>query len=102
MKQLNKIEFKDFIADGIAVVDVWAAWCGPCRAFAPVFEKFAEKYGDIARFAKLNFDENPDTAAEYRINAIPTICFFKNGELKDKIVGLCGEEELKASLDRLK
>jgi thioredoxin 1 len=73
--------------DKLVVVDFWAPWCGPCRAIAPVFEELAEAYGTQAVIGKCNVDENTDLPATYGIRNIPTILFFKNGEVVDKQVG---------------
>jgi thioredoxin 1 len=82
--------FEDEIggSDGVAMVDFWATWCGPCRIVAPVVEQLADEYGERGlRVGKLDVDENPQTAARYGVRSIPTILFFKDGELVDRLVG---------------
>ena len=75
-------------ADGLTMVAVWAVWCGPCRMVAPVVEELATEYGEQGlRVGKLDVDENPQTAARYGIRSIPTILFFRGGEVVDRIVG---------------
>lgn len=75
---LNEENFETFVsADGIAVVDFWAAWCGPCRTFAPVFEKAAAAHADI-RFGKVNTEEQPGIAGAFDIQAIPTLMVFRD------------------------
>lgn len=69
------------------LVDFWAAWCGPCRAVAPVLEQIAEEQDGKLRIAKLNVDENPNIAAEYRITSIPAMKVFKGGEEVLEIIG---------------
>ncbi len=69
------------------LVDFWAEWCGPCRALAPIVEAIAEQYAGAARVAKLNVDDNPLVMQRYRIEAIPTLILFQDGEEKDRIDG---------------
>ena len=76
------------------VVDFWATWCGPCRMVAPVITKLAEKYDGKITVGKCDVEENEDIAAEFGIRNIPTILFFKGGEVVDKIVGAQGEAKL--------
>ena len=69
------------------VVDFWATWCGPCRMVGPIISKLAEKYDGKIVVGKCDVEENDDLAAEYGIRNIPTILFFKNGEVVDKLIG---------------
>lgn len=69
------------------LVDFWAEWCGPCRMVAPTVESIAKQYGPKLRVAKLNVDENNQTPGRYGILGIPTLLLFKNGEVKEQIVG---------------
>jgi thioredoxin 1 len=72
--------FEQTIGGGIVLLDVWASWCPPCRAFAPVFEAAAERHPDIV-FGKVNTEEEPELAAQLRIRSIPTVMAFKEGVL---------------------
>lgn len=83
------------------LVDFWAPWCGPCRMIAPVIEEIASEYEGKAKVVKLNTDENPSSASEYQITAIPTLLFFKNGRVEKEIVGVVSKEEIKKVLDEL-
>ncbi|MEW6570975.1 MAG: thioredoxin [Nitrospirota bacterium] len=88
-------------ADGLVVIDFWAAWCGPCRMISPTVEELAKEYGDKIKFMKLNTDENSEIATRYKIMGIPTIMFFRNGTKLDQIVGVVPKQQLKARIDSL-
>ncbi|MEE1023178.1 MAG: thioredoxin [Muribaculaceae bacterium] len=90
---------REAIESGKAVViDFWATWCGPCMKLGPVVEELAEKYGDKAVIGKLNVDENDEVSTEQRVRNIPTVLFFKDGELKSRSVGFVGLDELEKHL----
>jgi thioredoxin 1 len=72
--------FEQVVDKGVVVLDVWASWCPPCRAFAPVFDEAAERHPDII-FGKVNTEEEPELAAQLRIRAVPTLLAFKDGLL---------------------
>ncbi len=69
------------------LVDLWAEWCGPCRMIAPIIEEMSTEYEGRAKMVKLDVDENPMTPGKYGVRNIPTVLFFKNGEVVDKVVG---------------
>ncbi|HLG21268.1 MAG TPA: thioredoxin [Candidatus Manganitrophaceae bacterium] len=83
------------------MVDFWAAWCGPCRMIAPTIEELADEYAGKLKVCKLNTDENPDVAGRYQIMGIPTLLFFKDGKLVDKIVGAASKKQFKDKIDSL-
>ena len=83
------------------LVDFWAPWCGPCRMVAPIVDKLAGMYESRFKFCRLNVDENPQTAAKYRIMSIPTLIFFKNGEAADTVIGAVPERALQSKIDEL-
>lgn len=75
------------------VVDFWATWCGPCKMVSPVIEDLANEFEGKTSVCKLNVDEMPDIASQYKIMSIPTVMIFKNGEVIDKAVGVRTKEE---------
>lgn len=85
---------------GLTVVDVWAPWCGPCRMLAPIIDDLAGDPAVTARFVKLNSDENADTAVKYNVRSIPTLLFFKDGQLVDRTIGVQPKGELKKLVDK--
>ena len=86
---LTEQSFDEALAatQGLVMIDFWAAWCGPCRAIAPVLEQIAEASEGRVTLLKVNVDENPGLAARYAIRSIPTILFVKQGTVVDRIVG---------------
>jgi len=83
------------------LVDLWAPWCRPCLMVAPVVDSLAEKYNGRVKFCRLNIDENPRIAARYRIMSIPTLMFFKGGEVVDTVIGAVPERALQPKIDEL-
>jgi thioredoxin 1 len=81
-------------SDKPALVDLWAPWCGPCNAIAPLVEELAEEYKDKIKVAKLNVDDSPGTASNYGVRSIPTLLLFKDGAVQDTLIGLVGKERL--------
>jgi thioredoxin 1 len=82
------------------LVDFWAVWCGPCLRFAPVIEQIAKEYKGKLKVCKLNVDEARKTASSYGIMSIPTLAFFKNGKVVDKIVGALPKAELETTIKK--
>lgn len=88
-------------SDKPVLVDFWAPWCGPCRMLAPVLEEIAKQYAGKVKVAKLNTDENPVAPSRYRIAAIPTLLFFKDGQLAEQRVGIQSKRDIEKLLDGL-
>ncbi|HZL38329.1 MAG TPA: thioredoxin [Tepidisphaeraceae bacterium] len=84
--------------DGPVLVDCWAAWCGPCRSIAPSIEQLAAESKGRWTIAKLDVDQNPQTAQQFQISSIPTLLIFKNGKMVDRIVGLQSKPALEKRL----
>ncbi len=95
--ELSDADFADTIRQGKFVVDFWAAWCGPCRMIAPVLEQLASERTDI-RFAKLNVDHNKRTAAQFRVQGIPLLVFFQDGQERGRLVGAAPQSQIEAAI----
>ena len=87
--------------NAVVMVDFGATWCGPCKALAPVVEEIANEYEGRAAVCKADVEECSSTAARFRIRNVPTVLFFKNGELKDKSVGAVQKSTLTQKIDAL-
>lgn len=83
------------------VVDCWADWCAPCKAIEPIIESLAEEYGDKAFFGKLDVDSEREIALDYGISSIPTILFFRDGKVVDRVIGAVPEKQLEKKLKEI-
>lgn len=89
MSKVEVVTSKNFdeFVNGVAVVDYWASWCGPCKMLAPVLEQVADQLPTV-KFGKVNVDEENELANAAEVQAIPNVCIYKNGELVDRIIGV--------------
>jgi thioredoxin 1 len=87
--------------DSPLVIDLWAPWCGPCRAVGPIVEELADEFAGRIRVGKMNVDDCQSAAASFGVQAIPTILFFNKGEEVDRVVGAQGKEALQAKFESL-
>lgn len=103
MLNITKSNFeKEVISSEIPVVlDFWATWCGPCKMLSPVLDELAAEYSDRARICKVNVDDEPELSARFGIASIPTLIFFRNGEILKKTVGYREKDELEEMLKEL-
>ena len=100
--EINDSNYKEILESGKpVVVDFWAPWCGPCRSITPIIEDLAEVYADRAVIGKCDVDENDDMPSEFGVRNIPTLLFFKNGELVDRHVATITRDALVAKIDAL-
>ena len=101
--EFTDTNFKETALDkeGVAVVDFWAEWCGPCKMIGPIIEQLATEYDGKATIGKVNVDTNPETSMKYGIRSIPTILILKDGEVVDKHVGVTTKQVLAQKIDAL-
>jgi thioredoxin 1 len=85
--------------DSLVVVDCWAPWCGPCRMIGPVIDELSEQYDNVV-FGKLNTDDNFETSRKFQIMAIPTLLFFKNGELVERVTGVVPKDHIEGLIKK--
>ena len=106
MSNIDEIFTKDQLKEIInsitpTLVDFYATWCGPCKMQTPILHEFKEELGNKVNIVKVDVDQNPELASEYAVQSIPTLIMFKNGELKEKMVGLTTKATLSEMLIKL-
>ena len=94
--EITELEFENAVKNrqGLAMLDFWASWCGPCQMTGPALETVAEKMKDKVKIYKINIDDNHKLASELGVMSIPTMIIFKDGNEQDRIVGALGEAEI--------
>jgi thioredoxin 1 len=100
VKTVTDGDFGESVKSGLVLVDFWAEWCAPCRRLAPTVDQLAEDYNGRLTVAKMNVDENPVTPPNFMIRGIPTLLLFKDGDLKETIVGLADKSDLVRMIDK--
>lgn len=97
--ELNNDNYKEFVKEGVVLVDIWATWCNPCRTISPIVDKVSTDYQGKAKVGKLEADLNREIVSELGIRNIPTLLVYKDGEIVDRLVGSVQEEKITESLD---
>ena len=102
MNVIDENNFEQIISSkSVAMVDLWAAWCGPCRMLSPTVDDIAEEYAGRVEVGKCNVDDNEEIAGRFGVRSIPTLLFFKDGQLAEKTVGLVSKQEIETILNNL-
>ena len=100
VKTLTDADFGESVKSGVVLVDFWATWCAPCRRLAPTVDQLAEEYSGRITVAKVDIDENPMTPSKFMVRGIPTLLLFKDGDLKETVVGLATKDDLSRMIDK--
>ncbi len=100
VNEIKDADFNEEVSKGTVIVDFWAVWCGPCKMLGPVINELSEEIGAKAKFVKVNVDENPVVASQYKIASIPTVIVFKDGNVAETLVGFRPKAVLKEIINK--
>lgn len=102
-QMVNDSNFEEVVINGDkpSVVDFWAPWCGPCRTLSPLIDELSEKFAGKINIVKCNVDESADVPVQYGVRNIPTLLFFKSGEMVGRLVGLVSQNEIENKINSL-
>ena len=100
---VSQADFEEKVikSDLPVLVDFWAEWCGPCKTIGPILDELASEFAQTAKIVKVNVDDNPGLAQKYGIRGIPTMIFFKNGEVAKSLVGVQPKKEIAKNIQML-
>jgi len=99
--ELTNENFEATTSEGVALVDFWAPWCGPCRMISPIIEELAEEFDGKAKICKVNTDEQQDLSMKFGVRSIPTIVFMKDGETVDTMIGASSKQAFADKINSL-
>jgi thioredoxin 1 len=100
VKELNGKNFDDFIAKGEVLIDFWAEWCGPCKVLKPIFEETAKEMKGKVKFGIVNIEDGQEIAERFDVMSVPTVIFFKNGEVVERFSGVLDKKEILSTIKK--
>lgn len=98
--ELTLENYKENTQSGVALVDFWAPWCGPCRMISPVIDQLADEYEGKAKICKVNTEEQEELTVQNQVRSIPTILFYKDGEIVDQLIGMTTKAALEEKINK--